>query len=73
MHAIFVVDQWGLFDKQFGRADAQEPDPEGRVPIWEEANVKEMKNKFVAVGLGPRQVLRILYHYFHELKCRKAY
>ncbi|XP_061364237.1 thylakoid lumenal 29 kDa protein, chloroplastic isoform X2 [Gastrolobium bilobum] len=48
--------QWGLFDKQFGRADAQEPDPEGRVPLWEKASVKEMKEKFSAVGFGPRQV-----------------
>ncbi|KAK6162181.1 hypothetical protein DH2020_002022 [Rehmannia glutinosa] len=23
--------QWGLFDKQFGRSDAEQPDPEGRV------------------------------------------
>lgn len=57
MPAIFIVFQWGLFDKQFGRADAQDPDPEGRVPIWENASVKEMKDKFSAVGLGPRQVL----------------
>ncbi|KAK7321205.1 hypothetical protein VNO77_31594 [Canavalia gladiata] len=48
--------QWGLFDKQFGRADAQDPDPEGRVPIWEKASVKEMKDKFSAVGFGPRQL-----------------
>nr|POE44945.1 thylakoid lumenal 29 kda protein, chloroplastic [Quercus suber] len=48
--------QWGLFDKQFGRADTQEPDPEGRVPLWENANVKEMKDKFVAIGFGPRQL-----------------
>ncbi|XP_050215341.1 thylakoid lumenal 29 kDa protein, chloroplastic [Mercurialis annua] len=48
--------QWGLFDKQFGRSDAQEPDPEGRVPQWEKATVQEMKDKFKAVGLGPRQV-----------------
>ncbi|KAK7852900.1 thylakoid lumenal 29 kda protein, partial [Quercus suber] len=38
--------QWGLFDKQFGRADTQEPDPEGRVPLWVNASVKEMKDKF---------------------------
>uniref|UniRef100_A0A7C9DYB3 L-ascorbate peroxidase n=1 Tax=Opuntia streptacantha TaxID=393608 RepID=A0A7C9DYB3_OPUST len=48
--------QWGLFDKQFGRTDAQEPDPEGRVPIWDEASVQEMKDKFKAVGFGPRQL-----------------
>ncbi|KAJ9673899.1 hypothetical protein PVL29_023445 [Vitis rotundifolia] len=48
--------QWGLFDKQFGRADTQEPDPEGRVPQWEKASVQEMKDKFKAVGFGPRQL-----------------
>ncbi|KAI5654891.1 hypothetical protein M9H77_32078 [Catharanthus roseus] len=48
--------QWGLFDRQFGRSDAEEPDPEGRVPLWEKASVQEMKDKFSAVGLGPRQV-----------------
>ncbi|KDO81042.1 hypothetical protein CISIN_1g029503mg [Citrus sinensis] len=47
--------QWGLFEKQFGRTDAQEPDPEGRVPQWEKATVQEMKDKFSAIGLGPRQ------------------
>ncbi|CAN0877313.1 Thylakoid lumenal 29 kDa protein, chloroplastic [Linum grandiflorum] len=48
--------QWGLFDRQFGRKDAEEPDPEGRVPQWEKASVQEMKEKFVSVGLGPRQL-----------------
>ncbi|CAI9753530.1 unnamed protein product [Fraxinus pennsylvanica] len=48
--------QWGLFDKQFGRSDAQEPDPEGRVPQWEKASVQEMKDKFSAIGFGPRQL-----------------
>lgn len=58
------MDQWGLFDRQFGRADTQEPDPEGRIPIWEKASVQEMKDKFSAVGLGPRQVLSKFYNYF---------
>ncbi|ESW13206.1 hypothetical protein PHAVU_008G176700 [Phaseolus vulgaris] len=48
--------QWGLFDRQFGRADAQDPDPEGRVPVWEKASVQEMKDKFSALGFGPRQL-----------------
>lgn len=48
--------QWGLFDRTFGRADTQEADPEGRVPEWSKASVQEMKDRFVAVGLGPRQV-----------------
>lgn len=48
--------QWGLFEKQFGRTDAQEPDPEGRVPQWEKATVQEMKDKFSAIGFGPRQL-----------------
>ncbi|KAA0038694.1 thylakoid lumenal 29 kDa protein [Cucumis melo var. makuwa] len=48
--------QWGLFERQFGRSDAESPDPEGRVPIWEKASVQEMKEKFSAIGFGPRQL-----------------
>lgn len=48
--------QWGLFERQFGRSDTQGPDPEGRVPQWEKASVQEMKDKFSAVGFGPRQL-----------------
>ncbi|GAB2217135.1 hypothetical protein Droror1_Dr00000297 [Drosera rotundifolia] len=48
--------QWGQFDKIFGRTDADEPDPEGRIPQWDKATVQEMKDKFSAVGLGPRQL-----------------
>nr|XP_043636026.1 thylakoid lumenal 29 kDa protein, chloroplastic [Erigeron canadensis] len=48
--------QWGLFDRDFGRSDAQEPDPEGRVPDWTKASVQEMKDKFIAIGFGPRQL-----------------
>lgn len=48
--------QWGLFDRNFGRSDATEADPEGRVPQWGKATVQEMKDKFIAVGLGPRQL-----------------
>ncbi|XP_027148348.1 thylakoid lumenal 29 kDa protein, chloroplastic isoform X1 [Coffea eugenioides] len=48
--------QWGLFNREFGRSDAQEPDPEGRVPQWEKASVQEMKDKFTALGFGPRQL-----------------
>lgn len=53
---IYYNLQWGLFERNFGRSDSDDPDPEGRVPIWEKASVKEMKDKFIAVGLGPRQV-----------------
>ncbi|KAJ0989868.1 hypothetical protein J5N97_008224 [Dioscorea zingiberensis] len=48
--------QWGLFDKQFGRSDSENPDPEGRIPQWGKATVQEMKNKFTAIGFGPRQL-----------------
>ncbi|GAA0174070.1 hypothetical protein LIER_27536 [Lithospermum erythrorhizon] len=48
--------QWGLFERNFGRSDAQEPDPDGRVPQWENASVQEMKDRFKAIGLGPRQL-----------------
>jgi len=50
------MSQWGLFDRQFGRTDSQDPDPEGRIPQWEKASIQEMKDKFSAIGLGPRQV-----------------
>ncbi|XP_078442869.1 ascorbate peroxidase 4 [Wolffia australiana] len=48
--------QWGLFDRQFGRTDAQEPDPEGRIPQWDKSSVQELKDKFTSIGLGPRQL-----------------
>ncbi|KAI4318672.1 hypothetical protein MLD38_032348 [Melastoma candidum] len=48
--------QWGLFDKQLGRSDTSEPDPEGRVPQWDKASVQDMKEKFTSIGLGPRQL-----------------
>ncbi|KAL8131111.1 thylakoid lumenal 29 kDa protein, chloroplastic isoform X2 [Apium graveolens] len=48
--------QWGLFDRNFGRLDTQEPDPEGRVPLWDKASVQEMKDKFSALGFTPRQL-----------------
>lgn len=54
---VILCQQWGLFDRQFGRSDAEQPDPEGRVPVWEKASVQEMKDKFKAVGFGPRQVI----------------
>ncbi|XP_020269311.1 thylakoid lumenal 29 kDa protein, chloroplastic-like isoform X1 [Asparagus officinalis] len=50
--------QWGLFDRQFGRSDAQEPDPEGRIPQWDKASVQEMKDKFSSIGFGPRQRMK---------------
>eukprot|EP00249_Psilotum_nudum_P025279 c29603_g1_i1 orf=680-1726(+) len=48
--------QWGLFDKQFGRTDAQEPDPEGRVLLWDQSPVSEIKAKFEQWGLKARQL-----------------
>ncbi|KAJ1702799.1 hypothetical protein LUZ63_002578 [Rhynchospora breviuscula] len=48
--------QWGLFERQFGRSDSPDPDPEGRIPQWDKASVQDMKNKFSAIGLGPRQL-----------------
>lgn len=53
---LCVCQQWGLFDRQFGRSDAPDADPEGRVPQWEKASVQELKDKFTAIGFGPRQV-----------------
>lgn len=57
--APFPFVQWGLFDRQFGRKDAEAPDPEGRIPQWNKASVQEMKEKFIAIGFGPRQVLSL--------------
>ncbi|XP_020584145.1 thylakoid lumenal 29 kDa protein, chloroplastic [Phalaenopsis equestris] len=48
--------QWGLFDRQFGRTDSPEPDPEGRILQWDTASVQEMKNKLSSIGFGPRQL-----------------
>ncbi|KAG0460793.1 hypothetical protein HPP92_021090 [Vanilla planifolia] len=48
--------QWGLFDKQFGRTDSQDPDPEGRIPQWDKASVQDLKAKFSSIGLGTRQL-----------------
>ncbi|XP_031090652.1 thylakoid lumenal 29 kDa protein, chloroplastic [Ipomoea triloba] len=50
--------QWGQFDRQFGRSDSTEPDPEGRVPQWGIASIQEMKDKYKTVGsgFGPRQL-----------------
>lgn len=48
--------QWGLFDRQFGRTDSEEPDPEGRIPKWDKSSVQELKDKFSSVGFGPRQL-----------------
>ncbi|KAH9601965.1 hypothetical protein KSS87_000338 [Heliosperma pusillum] len=42
--------QWALFDKNLGRTDAQEPDPEGRVPKWDKASLAVM-----SAFLGPDQ------------------
>ena len=60
---VILCQQWGLFDRQFGRSDTEESDPEGRVPLWEKASVQEMKDKFKAIGFGPRQVVPQLCFY----------
>lgn len=52
-----MVLQWGQFDKQLGRSQATEPDPEGRVLLWDQASVADIKAKFDQLGFKPRQVL----------------
>ncbi|CAM8973153.1 unnamed protein product [Rhodiola kirilowii] len=42
--------QWGLFERNFGRSDIDDPDPEGRIPIWEKASLAVM-----SAFLGPEQ------------------
>lgn len=59
-NSVSLCLQWGLFERQFGRSDAEAPDPEGRVPIWGKASVQEMKDKFSAMGFGPRQVCSLI-------------
>lgn len=48
--------QWGQFDKQLGRSQATEPDPEGRVLIWDQASVADIKARFNELGFKPRQL-----------------
>eukprot|EP00250_Pteridium_aquilinum_P028133 c36637_g1_i1 orf=100-1164(+) len=48
--------QWGQFDKQLGRSQATEPDPEGRVLMWDQASVSDIKAKFDQLGFKSRQV-----------------
>lgn len=55
--AFGSASQWGLFDKQFGRADATEADPAGRVPDWSSTSVEEWKAKLAPYGLKPRQLV----------------
>ena len=49
--------QWGQFDKQLGRSDTDSPDPEGKVLLWEESSVADIKARFDQLGFKPRQVL----------------
>ncbi|KAI5058066.1 hypothetical protein GOP47_0026236 [Adiantum capillus-veneris] len=48
--------QWGQFDKQLGRSQATEPDPEGRVLFWDQAPIADIKAKFDQLGFKPRQL-----------------
>lgn len=55
--AIGSAGQWGYFDKQFGRADATEADPAGRIPDYAKASPAELKEAFERVKLKPRQIV----------------
>lgn len=57
--AIGSNGQWGYFEKQFGRADADKPDPEGRVLVWADASPAELAAKFAPFGLKPRQIVAL--------------
>lgn len=48
--------QWGLFDKQLGRSDASEPDVEGKVLLWDQASLDDVKIRFDQLGLTSRQL-----------------
>ncbi|KAG8066121.1 hypothetical protein GUJ93_ZPchr0004g39204 [Zizania palustris] len=45
-----------LTDYSGDKMQMNEPVPEGRVPDWSKASLQEMKDKFITVGVGPRQV-----------------
>ena len=52
----FFTVQWGFFEKQLGRKDADGPDPAGRVPVWSELSGTEIKEALLKLGLRPPQV-----------------
>lgn len=80
MNIVVSYGQWGLFDRQFGRSDAEDPDPDGRILQWERASVQEMKDKFSAIGFGPRQVFSsfliscvVMYKNHHMMRVSTLY
>ncbi|CAI7830223.1 unnamed protein product [Closterium sp. NIES-53] len=70
--AIGSPGQWGFFDKQLGRADAEQADPAGRVPDWEQLSASEIKEKFAALGLTPRQVVTLALFLGRDLEAVEA-
>ncbi|KAH7429563.1 hypothetical protein KP509_09G055900 [Ceratopteris richardii] len=64
--------QWGQFDKQFGRSQATEPDPEGRLLAWNEASPSAIKAKFDQLGFKPRQVAVMAIFLGEDLKVTEA-
>ncbi|CAI5458701.1 unnamed protein product [Closterium sp. Yama58-4] len=72
LHLTLPQSQWGFFDKQLGRADAEQVDPAGRVPIWEQLSAAEIKEKFAALGLRPRQVVTLALFLGRDLEAVEA-
>ncbi|GJP56135.1 hypothetical protein CLOM_g15185 [Closterium sp. NIES-68] len=70
--AIGSPGQWGFFDKQLGRADADGPDPAGRVPDWEQLSAAEIKEKFARLGLSPRQTVNLALFLGRDLETVEA-
>ena len=73
---MFSICQWGQFDKQLGRSEAETADPEGRLLLWEEASVADIKARFAQLGFKPRQVLHstcffrcLIYALYKEVIC----
>jgi hypothetical protein len=67
-----MLSQWGQFDKQLGRSEVESADPEGRVLLWEEASVADIKARFAQLGFKPRQVpLFIIVRelFYHSIFC----
>lgn len=62
MNHVVWYGQWGLFDRQFGLFDSEEPDPDGRILQWDRASVQEMKDKLCRVSPCKRTKNDVIIH-----------
>lgn len=54
--AIGSAGQWGFFDRQLGRSDAESADSAGRVVDWDSLSAGETKERLGALGVRPLKV-----------------